>query len=142
MEDPDGRADPDLDLGLTAVLLALAGVRHGETVGAVGTGPRLRRALLAAAGAASCGDRDCDVAVAGSPADVPAAAALLRPAGRLVAGGAADGAAGGAADGAAGGTARDAAAAAGVAVRHEVPVDGCVAWSGQLRRTASTHPAP
>ena len=77
------------DSVLTAVLSALAGVRRGEPVAAVGTDPLTRSALFAmsevplvdpesAPGSAS-------VALAAAAYDVPAAVSALGPGGRLVA---------------------------------------------------------
>lgn len=102
---------------LTAVLSALAGVRRGDRVAAVGTGPRTTAALLAACGSDDLVDTDARVAVAGAPHDVPLALSRLAPGGRLVAL---------AADA---GAARRVAAAAGLVLRHVEPVGRLVAWS-------------
>ena len=70
---------------LVAVLAALAGVRRDARVAAVGAERRVVASLLAASGSTATVDRDADVVVAGGLGDVPAAAALLAPGGRLVA---------------------------------------------------------
>jgi hypothetical protein len=101
----------------TAVLSALAGVRRGDAVAGVGTGPRLEAALLAASGTAALVQRDAQVVVAGAAHDVPVALGRLAPGGRLVAL---------AADAAA---ARRVAGSAGLQVRHVEPLGSGVAWS-------------
>lgn len=100
-----------------AVLLALAGAREGQRVAEVGAGPVVLRGLLAASGAAGPADAEADVVVAGSAPDVPGALLLLAPGGRLVAR-AADPAAAARVTG-----------AAGLVLRHVVPLGGGVAWS-------------
>jgi hypothetical protein len=102
---------------LAAVLSALAGVRRGDPVAGVGTGPRLDAALLAASGTACLVGGDAVVVVAGAAHDVPVAVSRLAPGGRLVAV---------AADEAA---ARRVAAATGLQVRHVEPFGTQVAWS-------------
>jgi protein-L-isoaspartate O-methyltransferase len=102
---------------LAAVLSALAGVRRGDAVAGVGTGPRTTAALLAAAGAERLATGDARVVVAGAAHDVPTALGLLAPGGRLVAV---------AADA---GAARRVAAGAGLDLRHVEPVGRMVAWS-------------
>jgi hypothetical protein len=102
---------------LAAVLSALAGVRRGDAVAGVGTGPRTTAALLAASGTHRLATSDARVVVAGAAHDVPGALRLLAPGGRLVAV---------AADA---GAARRVAAGAGLDLRHVEPVGRVVAWS-------------
>lgn len=102
---------------LAAVLSALAGVRRGDRVAGVGTGPLTTAALLAASGTEALVSEGARVAVAGAAYDVPAALSALAPGGRLVAL---------AADA---GGARRVAAAAGLDLRHVEPVGRMVAWS-------------
>lgn len=102
---------------LAAVLSALAGVRRGDRVAAVGAGPVVARALLAASGTAELVESDARVVVAGAAFDVPIALTVLAPGGRLVAV---------AADAAAAGRV---AAAAGLQVRHIESLGTGVAWS-------------
>lgn len=107
------------DTELTAVLLALAGVRQGQRVAAVGAGPVVARGLLASSGTQDLVGAAADVVVAGAAYEVPGALALLASGGRLVAV---------AADAAA---ARRVAVAAGLDLRHVEPVGRRVAWSAQ-----------
>lgn len=107
---------PD-DPVLVSVLSALAGVRRGDAVAAVGTGARLDAALLAASGTEALAVRDARVAVAGAAHDVPVALSRLGTGGRLVAL---------AADAAA---AHRVAVAAGLQMRHVEHLGGQVAWS-------------
>lgn len=107
---------------LAAVLSALAGMRKGDAVAAIGCG-RITEASLAA----GCGrelidektapDGAAKVVVVGTAHDVPGALRLLAPGGRLVAV---------AADRPA---AARVAAGAGLELRHVEPLDGRVAWS-------------
>lgn len=102
---------------LAAVLCSLAGVRVGHRVAAVGAGPTLVRALLAASGTPELVDSDAAVAVAGAAYEVPTAVTMLAPGGRLVAV---------AADAAA---AQRVATGAGLELRHVERVGPRVAWS-------------
>lgn len=102
---------------LAAVLCSLAGVRHGHRVAAVGAGPILVRALLAASLTTELVVDEAAVVVAGAAYEVPVAVAMLAPGGRLVAV---------AADSAA---ASRVAAAAGLQLRHIERVGAKVAWS-------------
>jgi hypothetical protein len=102
---------------LAAVLCSLAGVRAGHRVAAVGAGPTLVRALLAASGTTELVDAEAAVAVAGAAYEVPTALTMLAPGGRLVAV---------AADAAA---AERVATAAGLELRHVERVGPRVAWS-------------
>lgn len=110
---------------LVATLAALAGVRRGDRVAAVGVGRRTASALLAMAHADDLVSGDADVAVAGAAEHVPDAAGRLAPGGRLVA------------------VARDDAHAAllatqgGVLLRHVEPLGAGVAWSGTSRLDGS-----
>jgi hypothetical protein len=107
---------------LAAVLSALAGMRKGDAVAAIGCG-RITEASLAA----GCGlelvdpstapDGAARVVVVGRAYDVPGALRLLAPGGRLVAI---------AADR---GSAERVAAGAGLELRHIEPLPGQVAWS-------------
>lgn len=108
---------PPGDPVLAAVLVALAGPRRGDRVAAVGAGPVVARALLAASASAELAADDAAVVVAGAAYEVPGALALLAPGGRLVAV---------AADAAA---ARRVASAAGLELRHVERVGTRVAWS-------------
>ena len=110
---------------VAAVLAALAGVRKGDTVVAVGVG-RIAQAALAAAcaqpvlDASSAQPGTAAVAVVGDSDGLSAAALAVRPGGRLV------------------GLSADLteatrlALAVGVALRHTEPVGEQVAWSGQV----------
>ncbi len=120
----------DVPLELAAALLALAGARSGDRVWEAGAGARVRRGLLAAAGATGCAADDVAVAVVGSAEHLPGAARRLRPGGRLVAV---------APDGP---SAARSARAAGVAAPHLVPTAAGVAWSGRPDHTAATRAAP
>ena len=102
---------------LAAVLCSLAGVRVGHRVAAIGAGPVVARALLAASGTTELVDTDAAVVVAGAAYEVPSALAALAPGGRLVAV---------AADSAA---AQRVATAAGLELRHVERVGPRVAWS-------------
>lgn len=102
---------------LAAVLVALAGPRTGDRVAAVGAGPVVARALLAASGTTELVEADAAVVVAGAAYEVPTALLLLAPGGRLVAV---------AADAAA---ARRVAGAAGLDLRYVEKVGARVAWS-------------
>ncbi len=109
-----GGADEATD---AAVLSALAGVRLGDPVAGIGTGPRTTAALLAMSGTAALVEGGARVAVAGAAHDVPLAVSRLAPGGRLVAV---------AADA---GAAQRVAAARGLQLRHVVPLGRGVAWS-------------
>ena len=113
---------------LAAVLTALAGVRSGDPVAGIGTGPRTDAALLAMSGTAALVATGAQVAVAGAAHDVPTAVAALRPGGRLVALAADPGAA------------RRVAAARGLELRHVEPVGAVVAWSAVLPAQAGAAP--
>ena len=102
---------------LAAVLCALAGVRRGNRVRAVGVSPVVGAALLSGAEAAAFADGPADVVVAGAAYEVPAALQVLAPGGRLVSV---------AADAAA---AARVAGAAGLVRLHVVPLGRGVAWS-------------
>lgn len=106
---------------LAAVLSALAGARTGDRVAAVGAGPTVERALLAATGSTALVEHDAAVVVAGAAFEVPTALTRLAAGGRLVAV---------AADAPA---ARRVAAAAGLVVRHVEQVGPRVAWSAEAR---------
>lgn len=108
---------PATDPVLAAVLVALAGPRRGDRVAAVGAGPVVARALLAASQSEALAADDASVVVAGAAYEVPGALAVLAPGGRLVAV---------AADAAA---ARRVASAAGLELRHVERVGTRVAWS-------------
>lgn len=108
---------------LAAVLSALAGARTGDRVAAVGAGPIVRRALLAASETDELVDSDARVVVAGAAYEVPTALAQLAPGGRLVAV---------AADAAA---AQRVATSAGLELRHVERVGMRVAWSAVLPAT-------
>lgn len=105
----------------TAVVAALAGVRRGHRVAAVGAAPLTCAALLAGSGGDALVAADADVVVAGAAVDVPAAVRLLAPGGRLVAPAADAGAAARVAD------------AAGLVLRHVTPMGDRVAWSAVRR---------
>jgi len=105
---------------LAAVLSALAGIRRGDAVAGVGTGPCTTAALLAMSGTDALVDGAASVAVAGAASDVPLAVSRLAPGGRLVAL---------AADAAA---ARRVAADRGLDLRHVEPLGRVVAWSAVL----------
>ncbi len=107
----------DADPLLAVVLAALAGPRTGDRVAAVGAGPLVVRALLAASRTAELVDADAAVVVAGAAYEVPLALQLLAPGGRLVAV---------AADAAA---ARRTAAAHGLDLRHVERAGARWAWS-------------
>lgn len=108
---------------LAAVLCSLAGVRHGHRVAAVGAGPIVVRALLAASQTTELVEDEAAVVVAGAAYEVPTAVAMLAPGGRLVAV---------AADSAA---ASRVAAASGLELRHIERVGPRIAWSA-VRPTA------
>jgi hypothetical protein len=105
---------------LTAVLIALAGVRHDQAVTVLGPGAVLRRALAAGTSRDLVQEGPVDVAVTSTAPDVPGAVARLRPGGRLVAVAADLGAV------------ERTAARHGLVLRHQEPVDGRVAWSASL----------
>lgn len=109
---------------LAAVLSALAGARRGDRVAAVGAGPLVVGALLAASQTAELVDGGAHIVVAGAASDVPVALTLLAPGGRLVAL---------AADAAAAGRV---AAAGHLELRHVEHIGRRVAWSA-LRRLRS-----
>lgn len=112
---------------LVATVAALAGVRSGDRVAAVGIGRRTARALLAMAQTAVLVEADADVAVAASAADVADAVDRLAPGGRLVAVAADED------------QARRAAAARGLQLGHTERVGSLVAWTAVRRadRTVS-----
>jgi hypothetical protein len=105
-----------------AVLSALAGVRHGDPVAAIGCG-RITEACLAAGcgsplvDAAAAADATAKVVVVGRAYDVPAALRLLAPGGRFVAVAADSGAA------------ERVASGAGLQLRHVERLGAQVAWS-------------
>jgi hypothetical protein len=105
---------------LTAVLAALAGVRHDQAVAVLGPAAVLRRALAAGTGGPLVEEGPVDVAVVLTAPDVPGAVARLRPGGRLVAVAADLGAV------------ERTAARHGLVLRHHEPVDGRVAWSASV----------
>lgn len=107
----------DVDPLLAVVLAALAGPRTGDRVAAVGVGPLVVRALLAASRTDELVDADAAVVVAGAAYEVPSALLLLAPGGRLVAV---------AADAAA---ARRTAATHGLGLRHVERAGAVCAWS-------------
>jgi hypothetical protein len=102
---------------LAAVLCALAGVRRGDRVRALGVAPVVTSALLSAAEARAVAEGKADVVVTGGAYEVPAALDALAPGARLVSV---------AADAAA---AARVAGAAGLVRLHVVPISGGVAWS-------------
>jgi hypothetical protein len=118
-----GTAAPASEGEVAAVLAALAGVRRGDAVAAVGAG-RLTRACLAAGcgepllDEVSAADATARVVVVERAYDVAGALRLLAPGGRLV---------GVAADR---GAAARAAGQAGLELRHVEPLGAGVAWSG------------
>jgi len=114
---------------LAAVLSALAGARRGDRVAAVGAGPLVAGALLAASRTPALVAGNALVVVAGTAHDVPTALTLLAPGGRLVAV---------AADAAAAGRV---AAAGGLRLRHVERVGSRVAWSA-VRPEAPTYGRP
>ena len=95
----------------------------------MGAGPRVLRALLAAADADRPGRAGVTVVVGGSTAAVQAAAWLLAPAGRLAAPSVDEA------------SAHRVASAAGLVVRHVVRLPDGVVWSGR-RHTAAPHRSP
>ncbi|MBK5307750.1 MAG: hypothetical protein JJD92_13775 [Frankiaceae bacterium] len=105
-----------------AVLSALAGVRRGDPVAAVGCGRITVASLAAGCGVplvdvATAGDEAAKVVVVGKAFDVPGALRLLAPGGRLVAIAADRGAA------------ERVAVGAGLVLRHVERLGGQVAWS-------------
>ena len=106
---------------VTAVITALAGVRHDQVVVVLGTATVLRRALEAGIGRGLETEGPADVVIALSAPDVPGAVLLLRPGGRLVA------------------LAADSGAVERTAARHDLElqhaenVGGRVAWSARSR---------
>jgi hypothetical protein len=105
-----------------AVLSALAGVRKGDAVAAVGCGRITEASLAAGCGqplvdAAGAPDAAAKVVVVGKAFDVPGALRLLAPGGRLVAIAADRGAA------------ERVAAGAGLSLRHVERLGAQVAWS-------------
>jgi hypothetical protein len=105
---------------LTAVLVALAGVRQGQDVAVVGPGRVLRQALAAGTGRELVEDGPADVVVVVLTPDVPGGVSRLRPGGRLVAVAADDGAV------------TRTAARQGLVAGHREAVNGRVAWSARL----------
>ncbi len=105
---------------VTAVVVALAGVRDGQDVAVLGAGATLRRALEAGCRRELTSDGPADVVVALAAFDVPGGLTLLRPGGRLVALAADRGAV------------ERSAALHGLVVRHVEAVGGRVAWSATL----------
>ncbi|MDT7544492.1 MAG: hypothetical protein QOE99_602 [Actinomycetota bacterium] len=111
-----------IDAEQAAVLSALAGVRSGDLVAAVGCG-RITEACLAAGcgaplvDAVAAADATARVVVVGKAFDVPGALRLLAPGGRFVAVAADVGAA------------ERVAAGAGLELRHVERLGGQVAWS-------------
>lgn len=105
---------------VTAVVVALAGVRDGQEVAVLGAGTVLRKALSAGCQRELTETGPVDVAVALAAFDVPGAVALLKPGGRLVAIAADRGAV------------ERTATLHGLVLRHVEPVLGRVAWSGNL----------
>jgi hypothetical protein len=105
-----------------AVLSALAGVRRGDPVAAIGCGRITEASLAAGCGlplvdAAAAADAAAKVVVVGKAFDVPGALRLLAPGGRLVAIAADKGAA------------ERVAAGAGLSLRHVERLGAQVAWS-------------
>lgn len=121
---------PDLTRTLSegeraAVLAALAGVRAGDRVVAIGVGPVVLACLAAGSGEPTVDPRAASpgcaqVVVVGTAPDVPRGRHLLAPGGRLVAV---------AADA---GAARRVATGAGLALRHVEALGDQVAWSATL----------
>ena len=105
---------------LTAVLVALAGVRQGQDVAVLGPGRVLRSALVAGTGRPLVEEGPADVVVVVATPDVPGGVSRLRPGGRLVAVAADDGAV------------TRTAARHGLQPGHSEPVAGRVAWSARL----------
>ena len=105
---------------LSAVLVALAGVRDHQAVVVIGDAAIVRRALVAAAGCPLVEEGPADVVVAISAFDIPGGVTLLRPGGRLVAVAADSGAV------------ERTAARHGLVLRHAESVAGRVAWSASL----------
>ena len=70
---------------LAAVLCSLAGARTGDRVAVVGADPLVGRALLAMTGTTELVEEQAAVVIAGAAYEVPVAAAMLAPGGRLVA---------------------------------------------------------
>jgi hypothetical protein len=106
-----------------AVLSALAGVRMGDAVAAVGCGRITAASLSAGCGLplldATAGAATARVVVVGAAFDVPVGLRLLAPGGRLVAVAADRGAA------------ERVAADAGLVLRYVEPLGDQVAWSAQ-----------
>jgi hypothetical protein len=105
-----------------AVLSALAGVREGDPVAAIGCGRITEASLAAGCGrplvdAAAAADASAKVVVVGKAYDVPGALRLLAPGGRLVAVAADKGAA------------ERVAGGAGLSLRHVERLGAQVAWS-------------
>lgn len=112
-----------------AVLSALAGVRHGDPVAAIGCGRITEASLAAGCGlplvdVTAAADATAKVVVVGKAYDVPGAIRLLAPGGRLVAIAADQGAA------------ERVAAGAGLSLRHVERLGAQVAWSA-VRPAAS-----
>ena len=114
---PDVTDPPPL---VTAVVVALAGVRDGQDVAVIGAGAVLRRALEAGCRRELTGEGPADVVVALAAFDVPGALTMLRPGGRLVALAADNGAV------------ERSVALHGLVLRHAEPVGGKVAWSATV----------
>jgi hypothetical protein len=107
---------------LAAVLSALAGVRRGDAVAAIGCGRITEASLAAGCGeplldVAAAADSSAKVVVVGRAFDVPGALRLLAPGGRLVAIAADRGAA------------ERVATGAGLSLRHVERLGAQVAWS-------------
>jgi hypothetical protein len=117
---PDGSPVNEPSLSATAVLVALAGVRRGQSVVVLGPSTVLRLALEAAAERPLADQGPADVVVALSAPEIPGAVLLLRPGGRLVTVSADNGAV------------ERTAARHGLLLRHAERVGGEVAWSASL----------
>lgn len=105
---------------VTAVITALAGVRHDQAVIVLGTATVLRRALEAGTGRPLAQEAPADVVIAMSAPEIPGAILLLRPGGRLVALAADKGAV------------ERTAVRHGLELQHAESVGGRVAWSARL----------
>ena len=110
---------------LAAVLSALAGVRRGDAVAAIGCGRITEASLAAGCGrplvdAITAADGTAKVVVVGTAHDIAGALRLLAPGGRLVA-----------VAGDSGAAAR-VAVSAGLELRHVERLSGQVAWSAIL----------
>lgn len=105
---------------VTAVITALAGVRHDQVVVVLGTATVLRKALEAGTGRPLADEGPADVVIALSAPDVPGAIPMLRSGGRLVALAADSGAV------------ERTAARHGLQLQHAESVGGRVAWSARV----------